>query len=212
LEEPFKVLGYDKFAQEKKWRNSLVRPEWMLPTIIEGLEKQAQWCVRIIQPSLLLPRMCGRWVQSGNKPTLDQLGVLGGVGEYGGKNPDVGFDYSPLSWEQLCIVAFRCFEKHGEVRHSRKRLFDAGIETYWVADAYNATATLDLKYMIDAKSVAGIRNLAKQDLNLKTKSQSDEFDRLLDLYLIQNYGSEAERLYWKTREPPVAWPIPKFET
>jgi hypothetical protein len=204
------IQRYSWRAREKAWRKTKIPPEWRTTAILNGLDKSAEYCTKIIQPQILLINMCGRWESCKYKPKLERAGVLGGYGDYGKENPKLGFDYAPLTWQQLCAVAYHHFEKHPDISRARKRLRDAGIETYWGRDAYNAAAEFNLFYWLDENIVAAIRQLAKVDWGVNTKSQSDEFDRVFDLYLKQNWASESVRKEWREREPLALWPLPKF--
>jgi hypothetical protein len=197
-------------AREKAWRNTKILLDWQSTAILSALDESAEWCTKIIQPSTLLINMCGRWESYNYKPQMEHAVVLGGYGDYGKENPKLGFDYAPLTWQQLCALAYHHFEKHPKINSARKRLRDAGIETHWGSDAYNNAAEFNLYYWLDENNVAAIRQLAKEDWGVKTKSQSDEFDQVFDLYLKQNWASESVRKEWHERKPLASWPLPKF--
>jgi hypothetical protein len=201
-----KMPPFEFLASERRWRRTEIQDEWLTPVVRTGLEKQAEYCVRILQPSVLLINMCGRFTSYALKPQYQREGVMGGYGDYGGGNPDIGFEYNPLRWEQLCAAAYQYFERHPGIVAARKRLKKVGIRTHWASVQYNAASEFNIYYMLDENSVAAIRVLAKEDWGVKNKTQSDAFDRVFDLYLKQNWGAEAERKMWRERERLAGWP------
>jgi hypothetical protein len=207
-----------ELLQERLWSNTKIPDGWLTPSIVAGLEQSAVRCCNAIQPERLLINMCGEWTRRSSEnyninakdPYNHHADVFGGYGEYGGKNIKLGFDYSPLSWEQLCAVAYLQLEKHSDVHKARKRLQKVGIKTRWGSTTYNAAAEFNLYYLLNESNVAAIRKLAKEDWGVKTSEQSDEFDQVLDLHLKQNWGDETQRKKWSEQARPARWPLPKY--
>jgi hypothetical protein len=199
---------YDKLAQEKAWRKTKAPSEWITPAILAGLNEAAKYSVKSVQSQLLLINMNAFWIQHGTHSNSYTTAGIGGYGDYGGKNVDLGFDYLPLSWEQLCLVAFHYLELDPRVCAARKLLHDVGIQTWWSGDADVCRVSLDLNISCNEETLLAIRRLAKQDADIVSPELSYEFDRDFDLYLKQGWGAEWEE--WRKIGPIIDWPPPKF--
>jgi hypothetical protein len=198
----------DKLAQEKVWRNTEVPPTWITPAISAGLLAAAEYSIRCIRPDRLLINMNASWIQHGVQFNFYRTAGLGGYGDYGGKNVELSFDYSPHTWEQLCVVAFHYFDKHSGLCAARKRLHDNGIKTWWAGDSETNRVALNLVIGVNEENLSAVRRLAKEDADAVSAELSAKFDNCFDLFLKQSWGPNSEE--WRKLEPVVEWPPPEF--
>ena len=184
-----------------------IQPEWITPEIAEALESRSNWCLSSMQIDRLLINMHAKWIGAVRfraTRTISSLGGFGGYGSYGGDNIELEFDYSHISWEQLEAITAAHFDAHPAIVAARQRLHDAGIETKWSGEGEHCMSAFGLYVVVDEDSIKAVRQLAKEDAGITTAGEADEFDRVFDLYLKQNWGADWEE--WREREPIVTWP------
>jgi len=184
-----------------------ISPEWITREISEALEKRAASCHEAMRTGRLLVNMNATWISAvrfGATRNQWSVGGFGGYGTYGGDNIELEFDYSHLGWEQLEAVTAQYFDADPGIFAARQKLHDAGIQTKWSGEGEHCMRAFGLYVVVDEESVKAIRKLAKTEAGITTKKGSEEFDRVFDLYLKQNWGNDWKE--WREREPIVTWP------